>query len=386
MNDELKVLMSRAVQGVEPSTDGLHETFKRVGRRRRNKRLTAAVVALVVFCLSFGGLWAAFRGPKQAPEPETSGLPVTATEIFTAPLAREGDLSSMVLGESSLWISDHETASVLRVDPQTGDLQATISLTDVPGWAAGGGGMAFSEGNLWVTGSTLNPDGPGTIGILQRIDATNNQVTSTIPVGGSSAADVTVLDSGVWVLLLGERDASQLVRVDPLTDHVVSRFDVPLASPRRISTFDGMLWLEGGTDGNNALLEVDPATGHVVSATKAAGYIDFAVGSSGLWAIKVNSIVQLDSTTLQPAGQELAASSPISMASVAEGDQGELWVIEYGPGSNGPPNQLTLFDSEGRNSQTVAITTGSAIDFSLSQDSVWVLTYEGTLIGLGLSR
>jgi peptide/nickel transport system substrate-binding protein len=83
-------------------------------------------------------------------------------------------LSAVAYAFGSIWVASDLDASVTRVDPSTGDVQAAVPVGEGPTSLAGAGGR------LWVSSADD--------GSLAAIDPGSNSVASTIPVEGEAAS------------------------------------------------------------------------------------------------------------------------------------------------------------------------------------------------------
>jgi glutamine cyclotransferase len=102
---------------------------------------------------------------------------------------------------------------ILKIDPQTGDVLATIPA---PG-GGGDSGMAWAEGTLWVgqyRERKIHQIDPETGAILRTIQS-NRFVTGVTWVGND-------LWHATW-----EGDESELLRIDPRTGEVLERVEMP---------------------------------------------------------------------------------------------------------------------------------------------------------------
>jgi len=120
----------------------------------------------------------------------------------------EGIVSALAADETSVWataITDRSdggfqnTATLVRVDVATNEVVAEIPL----GTSATGYGDQVSLGadSVWVLGPRLVGMDTEKGGDLIRVDPTTNEITATIPAGGFS---MVVSDDSVWVS--GPRD------------------------------------------------------------------------------------------------------------------------------------------------------------------------------------
>ena len=91
---------------------------------------------------------------------------------------------AIAVGDGSVWVVDSDDNAVVRIDPTTAAVTATIRVGDSPN------GLAVGDGSVWVANS-----GDGTV---TRIDATTGTPAATIDVGGSPQS-ITVADGHAWV-------------------------------------------------------------------------------------------------------------------------------------------------------------------------------------------
>ena len=139
--------------------------------------------------------------------------------------------------EPAVWAAT-SSAEAVRIDPETGDIVATVPVGEYPL------GIAAGAGSIW----TVDRDSD----TVTRIDPAANEVIATIEVAGvpsSIAAD----DANVWVK---DSVAAKLHRIDVSTNEVVDSFDLPEASTSP-EVLGGSAWVAG----SNAIIEIDPDTG-----------------------------------------------------------------------------------------------------------------------------
>ncbi len=115
---------------------------------------------------------------------------------------------AVALAAGSLWVTDNAAHTIVRLDPATGEILATIPLEVEPF------SMNANEEAVWV--SALDADQ------VIRIDPKTNAAVATIEV--PSAANFAFTDGAVWVtnLRLGT-----VTRIDPQTNTVTATIDPP---------------------------------------------------------------------------------------------------------------------------------------------------------------
>jgi YVTN family beta-propeller protein len=137
--------------------------------------------------------------------------------------------TNVAYGQKAVWLSDHLYFTVTKVDP------ATCQSSPVPMTGASGEptGIGFGFGFVWVSDSLA--------GVVYKIDPATLRVMDTIPVSGPGSgylSDVVELDGSMWV---ASPDADMIEQIDPHTNAVVSRINLPYA-PQSLLAANGSLW------------------------------------------------------------------------------------------------------------------------------------------------
>jgi len=196
--------------------------------------------------------------------------------------------AGLALGFGSLWIPSCGDHTVVRVDPVTGAVQATIPA----GAADSEGGITTGAGSIWIVTSKESD--------LARIDPATNTVIAHIRIPAGSFNPLFANDS-IWV---SSNQGGTLVRVNPATNTVASETPVgPM--PRFLTTGAGAVWVLNQGDGTIA--RVDAATGKR-TALIAAGIPglggEIAFGGGAVWATVFEyPITRIDPATNAVTGQ-----------------------------------------------------------------------------------
>ena len=144
---------------------------------------------------------------------------------------------AVAFGGDAVWVTSTEQGVLTRVNPKTNDVDAKIPIGPKPRFLAVGGG------SVW----TLN-QGDGTI---SRVDVTSNTLLGTIAAGlTGGGGEIAVGDGSVWVTLMD----FPLTRIDIATSSVAQQFVGKGGDSVRFG--HGSVWLsdiEGGR-----LLRLDP--------------------------------------------------------------------------------------------------------------------------------
>ncbi len=333
---------------------------------------------------------------QESPTPTPSPSPsVEAVVASTTTVGPDGAVRSVVYGEGAVWVAvTGEPAgpgTVLRIDPETDEIVASIPVDAVPGWEVGGAGMTIGAGSVWVTGSVEDPSDPpiGTDAVLARIDPASNEV-STIPLGGGTGGDVVVDENGVWVAV-GDEEQGELVRVDPSTNEIVARIPIPYkAEPyqdlRGVLAVDGVILVSQLTfeNGESAITAVDAVTNQVLGTSVLS--IGALVAWNGeVWTDNGYELVRIDPRTGQLLGEAMQLPDALAAGLLVTEDRG-LWFLGYNGRTGEGPRTLSLFDPQTGGVQTFVDVPGIAPNaMAVGPSSVWVLDYHGTLTRIQLA-
>jgi hypothetical protein len=210
---------------------------------------------------------------------------------------------SLAVGYGRVWLSSFPDDVLLAVVARSGRLQRAIRLPHSPQ------AIAVGSGSVWVAsvgrwhrgrGGVMVTDGRG---ILSRISPTTNRVAASVAVGRGPTA-LTVGHGSVWVLCgRGINAPSILDRVDLRTNRVVVSIRVPHWSTA-VAVGPRYVWIVSEPRGAGGVLtRVDPATNHVVSRPIPRSWVPAAVVATGnrVWVADpgVAQLIGLDARTLR---------------------------------------------------------------------------------------
>jgi Tol biopolymer transport system component len=327
----------------------------------------------------------------------TPATPTTAEVVDTFAVGK--DVRSVAYGEGSVWVAasdDDGTSSgrIVRLDPETHQIQADIPVDVIPTWEVGGGAMVVEGGSLWVTGGleASGREGPSDAAVI-RIDTSTNEVRQTLTLGGHVGADLTLLDGDLWVLLFGDESVDQrmeVVRVDPSTGDVMTRIPLDTGWAHTIVSADGRLVvLESGPGAANAAghaVVIDPTTDAVSRAEVPSDYITpMPVVSRGqVWVSLDPGFARLDPLAVGFAEPTVPLPARFSdCCGFVEADDRGVWFLSLA--QNGTDRQLDVFDPEtGDVTDLVPLADGSPVAMAVAPGGIWILNYEGTLTHVDL--
>jgi streptogramin lyase len=328
---------------------------------------------------------------------------MSAVVAATTTVGPDGAVRSVVYGEGAVWVAVTGEPSgggtVLRIDPRTDEVVAAIPVAAVPGWEVGGAGLTIGAGSVWVTGSVEDLADPpiGTDAVLVRIDPATNEVAATIPLGDGSGGDVAVDEGGVWVVIGGD-ERGQLVRVDPATNEVVATIPIwheaaPYQDLRQVVTVGGVVLVTQPTfdNGGSAITAVDAVTNQVLGTAviRVPEDLNSSIGSlvvrnGEVWADNGYRLVRIDPLT----GRLLdgAVGLPDALAAgLLTSDERGLWFLGYNGRTGSGPRTLSLLDPETGQVQTFVDVPGIAPNaMAVGPDAVWILDYHGALTRIEL--
>ena len=209
---------------------------------------------------------------------------------------------------------------LLRLDPQTGEEVATISLKDLND--AFPTQVAFGAGSVWVSSGYYGQPG----GVVFRIDPRTNRVVDRIPVNPPSG--LAFGHGSVWATSAGYGTVS---RIDPQSEKVVAKIKVGrgamgIAADER----SGAVWIasthlpktRGGDDNpkyfkDNNLTRVDPTTNRVVEeipieahSRYGGGAQNVAVGEGAVWVLSGGDLLKVDPATNKIAARVSVVGDP----------------------------------------------------------------------------
>lgn len=329
-----------------------------------------ALAGVILVARAFGG-----REPQPTSEPPLTTGPVTARVAYRIDV---GPATTVAYGAGSVWVSvdpvDSSDRSLLRIDPATDEIVATIPLPGVPGWETGGGGLVVAEGSVWVAGG-LDGAGSGGEGFITRIDPATNRVIDTITLKEGDVADVAVNGEAIWALIRGNPSQPKIVRIDPSSGQAVATIPLDGGYGRSIFAIDGSVLAAiaqppGGPFDGGTLVRIDPSTNQVAGTLDLGTYPSVATGDGTMWAVTDSGLVQIDLGTGQPTGAP--ANVPCTGDALAAG-AGGVWCFD--PARD---RALTRF-----NPQTAQVdvamrpddgTGGTAL--TISPGSIWVVNGE----------
>jgi hypothetical protein len=260
-------------------------------------------------------------------------------------------------GFGSLWLlaPDSDQPSLLRVDPATNEIVATIAL---PGNLCQG--FTVSDDAVWV----CTPDGAA------RVDPATNEIVGEVVFETGEVYSRLAFGSGsVWAIGTDAGAPTTLVRIDPAT---MSATTIPLGHGAATLAYGfDAVWITAPQDG--MLLRVDPASDAVSEhATGLARPWVVAAGPDSLW---VTLFAAEDVAADEPTVLRIDPTDGTNVVEIATGatseNQGGLWATTDAVWVRAPEAFLTRIDPA--TNQVVEVLDGpvSTGEVTVAFGSVW---------------
>jgi WD40 repeat protein len=337
------------------------------------------------------------ESPTSSPLPTPTETP-TPSPVSTAEVGQTidvGQASALIYAEGSLWIdvlgdAERTTGTVLRIDPGSGEIQARIPVDAYPDSEHGGSGMVFDGQYLWIVGTRWSKDGAAG-GILVRIDpVTDTAETIDLPVG-ATGNDLVFDDGFLWTTGVSSPGKDpRVLQFDPVTGAVISETPIDAEWWGGLVVEGGAIWVmkmsvrDTTVQGDATLVRLEPSTGAVLARVPAVDD-DGVMGSTmpvaaqgAIWLPTGGELLELDPQTGEALSRfDFAVGGDFELA-----PDRSLWCLcgfgwneleRLNPGSG----QVDVTVHLDRNPIPTAV--------AVAPGSVWVLTYEGTLIRVALS-
>jgi streptogramin lyase len=274
---EFKERLDRELSTITPSVGARTAVDRQLDRRTRRRRIALPFATVLITAAIVGGLAYAFRpvpppGPADAASIPMPGEPFQAIVYGDALWAlttepgcdgpacpgfvvkvdtSRGEVTGRVpvtspmgltAGAGSIWLASFADATLIRLDPETVGVEATIPLVlpgEQPGsdWKFLPTHVDASEGGVWV--STAR-------GAVAHIDPATSGVVDVVPLPPAVVGGVVIGRDAVWL----DDSGGGVIRVDPETHEVEEMATVYDEAGRRLSVGiglarDGTLWAVG---------------------------------------------------------------------------------------------------------------------------------------------
>ena len=273
---------------------------------------TALVDAIAV---SLRGVWIAAGGLVMRIDPVTRRkVVVPGIETVAPPVV------GLTAGAGAVWAATTAGRPLLRIDPRTARVAASLS---VPAQA-----VAADRSGVWA----VCCESGARRGQLTRIDPATGRVVKIIGLPGHAYA-VGIGPSGVWVRGVGEL----LWRIDPTSNRVVATIRLPSSLTFRgdavdpsepggdIAVTEDAVWVSDPAAAT--VWRIDPWQNQVDGTRWEADGSDLAVGADGVvWASSDTRLLGLGASEVRGPRRNLHELKTDRITAVAAAGDGGLWL------------------------------------------------------------
>jgi streptogramin lyase len=339
--------------------------------------LFAVAVAVIV-----AGVIVALVGHRDqsAPVAARADTPVTLTPARAVHVGRGA--KTLLAADGSLWVTD--ARRVIRLDPATGRVQAQIS---VPANSVGAQ-MTVGAGSIWATNVASST--------VVRINPHTNQVTATIHLrAAGNGGGIAYFDERIEVSrdADGQRDGA-VVSIDPRTNHVVG-FGLRVGTgPGWLAAGLGALWVQNTSAPDAGVSKVIAGGGAPKLLTRLEG-IPF-IGLGSLWVTP--DPLDHHSTSVErydPVTGQVSAKVALPRATAIAFGHGRAWILSSARSRSSRTFQpiagtATLTQVDPRTNQTVGVSThlpqAQPTSLAIHGNDLWIATTNGLLLHFKLGH
>ncbi len=237
------------------------------------------------------------------------------------------------IGFGSVWVEAYRGSYVIRINPQTNAVVATIAMPPIGSGGDGSGRLVVGPHGVWVPISqNTTTGGPALSSELLHIDPATNTVVSHMVF--DSISGVVDGPDGLWVLIDpqgGKATRRAVLEIDPASGKTLRTLDLGAArvSPHytpEVDDFLGSLWIVIADD---MVARVDPSRGTVTATIRTPSVpsgmvVMAAAGNHAFIAGADNTVMRVDPGTncvdaIAFVGGSHPSTTTISVFSGAEG-------------------------------------------------------------------
>jgi DNA-binding beta-propeller fold protein YncE len=272
----------------------------------------------------------------------------TVAEIYCVP---DGPYRIAAV-DSSLWITNHDSTTVTRLDASTGDeIGDPVEVGDEPA------GVDADEHGVWVAASGANR--------VLHIDPSTSQIVGRVDVL-SRPRNVLVTEHGVWVAAWG---SDSVFLIDPSANEIVGD-PIPVSGgPRGVAEGDGYIWV---SNSRGIVVRIDPLSREVDQQcmVDVGGFASGITATEGsVWVTNSDDdiVVRIDSSACQPMGHPIQVPEhPRVLAT----DGTDVWV------SSDEADTVSRIDADSGEVTWLRV-GGGPTGLEVTPDGVWVAQTEG---------
>jgi virginiamycin B lyase len=275
-----------------------------------------SIAAGLGVCLALSSLAAQQQKPAHLTRPGVTAPGVKRDITTIKPVAVfpvEGAPDWQVVTQDAVWVSNGPGNTVLKLDPKTNKVAATVEVGKRPC-----SGLAAGFGSLWVPNCMDKT--------LSRVDLKTNKVSATIPLGpADSEGQLAAGSDSVWMMTEAK---GILSRIDPDTNHLVADIQVPSGSPVCVIGEDGAVWVTSTE--HSVVVRVDPKTNLISDRIAVGPRPRFtAAGGGAIWTLNQGdgTVSRIDVRTKKLV-TNIEAGVPGDGGEIAYGE-GFVWVTVF---------------------------------------------------------
>lgn len=229
--------------------------------------------------------------------------PVTMRTEATIPVG--GSPMALAVSADEVWVGAVDTNRVLRIDPSRNQVTSSVRVLRGPG------GLVVADGAVWISAFKAN--------VVQRLDPKTLQITDVIPVEDQPLRMVAGA-GGVWVAEAGN---DSVALIDATSRNVSARVTVGDQPGAGLATDGNTLWVT--TLGDGELVRVDAST-HTVTGEVPVAVDAYAtaVQGSDIWVTSqtTNALIRVDKEAMEVKGTVEVAKFPQTLLVTGQA----LWV------------------------------------------------------------
>ena len=293
--------------------------WTKISSRRTASHAGASVVATIrvddatgMVDTGFRSVWVAngSAGTVSRIDPNTNSVVKT--------IALQPGVFGLRTGNGAVWVTNSAENTLSRIDPATyGVLTIPVGTFPI--------GLAVTPGAIWVA----NHHGPPATGSIMRIDPTTNTVVATIPLGVLPFDGPKFVAAGAGSVWVGVPNLGAVVRISAATDQIEQTIPVGGVCTG-IAADDTSVWVAGwyGPGCATGVTHIDASANAVVGAKIDAGgcVADVAIGFGSVWytTCKSQFVGRIDQQTNAVTSLLKIDGQPTSVAI----DFGSAWVLD----------------------------------------------------------
>ncbi len=247
--------------------------------------------------------------PTVGPSPSSTGPEPSAVEQLSVHVPEPG---GVVAAYGAVWVQSGPQGSLWKLSPSGAVLAKYPGMSANPSLlyaGVGGGGiqtLAAGNGSIWSLAADR----------VLRIDPSTGNVTATIPVDGLSSSIATGLGS-VWV----DSQRAKLQKIDPSTNTVIATFRLS-ASPAALAVGEGYVWSLAISEAPR-VTRIDPNTGRPLATLYGPERAFLVTSPTAIWtASQEGDVISFDITSTKASHPRSVARTIMGITSA----DGVIWI------------------------------------------------------------